>query len=510
MTGISTVFPRRAAGTLCHLTSLPGRWGIGDLGPESDRFLEFISACGQSAWQILPLGPTRAIHDHSPYMSPSAFAGNPLLISPDRLVERGWLKPSELPPNPEFYPYLVRFNEVARCKQELLAKAYARFRESRRETEGFAAFRAQSPWLGDYALFESLHERFAGRPWYEWPKALARREPEALSRAFSELAERVRYHEFVQYLFAGQWQALRSAAERCGIRLIGDLPIYVALDSADVWAGQEMFALDPATLKPAAVAGVPPDYFSPEGQTWGNPLYRWRDRDGSLNPAVVDWWKLRLNRLKELVDIIRIDHFRGFEAYWEIPAEADSAAAGRWVPGPGREFFLALQQEFADFPVLAEDLGTITPAVEKLRDEFGFAGLKVLQFAFDGDPENPYLPWNFTTVNCVVYPGTHDNQTAVGWYLDPATPETAKAGLRRAANSSGSAVHHDFIRLAYLSTARLAVIPLQDILGFGDDCRMNRPGSSSNNWAWRCAPRFLTLEIASELADLGRFANRSR
>ncbi len=503
-----TAFPRRAAGLLMHLTSLPGPWGIGDLGPAATAFLDFLVAANQGAWQILPTGPTRAVHDHSPYMSPSAFAGNPLLISPDRLAAEGWLKPDDLG-KPEFYQYLVRFNEVEAYKKGILAKAFGHFLHSGHAQAEFSSFCRHSPWLKDYALFAALHEKFSGRPWYAWPEKLARHEAAARAAAATELEEKILYHEFVQFLFDTQWRGLRRACARAGIQLIGDLPIYVALDSADVWARQECFKLDPKTLRPTGVAGVPPDYFSPEGQAWGNPLYRWENEDGGLNPMVVDWWRKRFRRLRELVDIVRIDHFRGFEAYWEIPARAPTAAAGTWVRGPGREFFVQLARELEDFPVLAEDLGTITPQVEALRDEFAFAGLKVLQFAFDGDPDNPYLPWNFKTLNCVVYSGTHDNETAVGWYLNPEVPESAKANLRRAAHSDGSSVHRDFIRLAYLSTARLAVIPLQDVLGFGNDCRMNRPGSSSSNWAWRCAPRFLTRELAAELADLTRFANRA-
>ncbi len=508
MTGIVSAFPRRAAGVLLHLTSLPGPWGIGDLGPAATEFIDFLVSARQSVWQILPTGPTLAVHDHSPYMSPSAFAGNPLLISPERLVDEGWLGPGEGLENPGFYQYLVRYDEVESCKTALLEKAFAHFVKTGRRQAEFSSFREHNPWLYDYALFTSLHEHFSGRAWYDWPAGLARRDPAALAEAAKDLEARILYHEFVQFLFAGQWRALRREAARAGIRLFGDLPIYVALDSADVWARQECFQLAPDTLEPTGIAGVPPDYFSPEGQAWGNPLYRWEAAGGGLNPGVVDWWKKRVKRMREMVDIVRIDHFRGFEAYWEIPHAAPSAAAGHWVRGPGKEFFTALADEFKDFPVVAEDLGTITPEVEALRDEFGFAGLKVLQFAFDGNPENPYLPWNFTTINCIACTGTHDNETAVGWYLNPEISESAKAALRQAANSDGSTVHRDYIRLAYLSTAWLAVIPLQDILGFGNDCRMNRPGSNTRNWAWRCAPRFLTREVAAWLADLSRFANR--
>ncbi len=501
----------RAAGILLHLTSLPGPWGIGDLGPEAENFLAFLAAAGQGCWQILPLGPTRAVHGHSPYMSPSAFAGNPLLISPEKLVADGWLEAGELAEESArsggFSPYLVRFAEVAECKERLLRRAFVRFRRTGFRREEFAAFRRATPWLADYALFMALGDHFGGRPWYEWPPGIARREPAALARLAARLEEELLFQAFIQFLFAGQWRELRARAAALNIRLIGDVPIYVARDSADVWAQPELFELDPETLAPVFVAGVPPDAFCPEGQAWGNPLYRWRDGDGALAPAVITWWRRRLEWLGKLVDIVRLDHFRGFEACWRIPA-GECPAAGAWAPGPGTEFFSSLRAVFSRLPVIAEDLGTLTPAVERLRRECGFAGMKVLQFAFDSDPANPYLPWNFTDPNCVVYSGTHDNQTAVGWYFDPAIPESAKAGLRRAANSDGGAVHRDFIRLAYAAIAGLAVIPLQDVLGYGDDCRMNRPGSEENNWAWRAAPGLLTPELSRYLADMAAFYNR--
>ena len=503
---VAATFTSRTAGILLHLTSLPSRWGIGDLGPEAESFLDYLEDAGQSLWQILPLGPTAAIHGHSPYMSPSAFAGNPLLISPDQLLSDGWLEAAELPER-DFYQYLVRFEEVCACKRELFRRAFARFTTSGRYQDEFLRFRQHSPWLRDYALFTSLGEKYSGKPWYEWPAGIARRQPEILTGLENELAERITYHEFLQFLFDRQWQGFKSRAARRGIRIIGDIPIYVALNSADVWAHQECFQLDPASGLPKFIAGVPPDYFSPEGQSWGNPLYRWKSGD-RLNPAVVAWWAKRLKRVKEMVDIIRIDHFRAFEAYWRIPAGAGSAAEGEWEAGPGAEFFQALAPVFEDFPVIAEDLGTITPAVEKLRSECGFAGMKVLQFAFDQRPDNPYLPWNFRGTDYAVYSGTHDNETTVGWYLNPEIDEACKAQARRVAHSDGSAIHLDFIRLAYASTAALAIIPMQDVLGFGNDCRMNRPGSNEHNWAWRCAPRFITPETAARLRDLAFFYNR--
>ncbi len=503
--------PDRAAGILLHLTSLPSPWGIGDLGPEAEKFLDFLKETGQRYWQFLPLGTTLAIHGHSPYMSTSAFAGNPLLISPDYLLRDGWIKTDDLAETPEFYQYLVRFKEVAAFKETLFKKAFANFLKTAPQATAFAEFCDNSPWLEDYALFVCLGERFCERPWHEWPSEIARRDPQALKSIEKELSNRVTYHKFVQFIFAGQWQELKDKAGSRQIRLIGDMPIYAALNSADVWANQECFQLDQTTLKPEYVAGVPPDYFSPTGQAWGNPLYRWQSEnlsDGVLNEIVIKWWRLRLQRLAELVDVVRIDHFRAFEAYWRIPATSETAENGEWIKGPGETFFDRLGNATQDLSIIAEDLGTITPPVEKLRKRLGFAGMKVLQFAFDGDRDNPYLPWNFKSPNCVVYTGTHDNETTLGWYLDDNVDIKCKERARRAANSDGSTIHLDFIKMAYSSIAALAIIPLQDALGFGSDCRMNWPGSNERNWAWRCAPRFLTKEISEMLYHEAAFFNR--
>ncbi len=501
---------RRGAGILLHLTSLPGSWGIGDLGPEAEKFLDFLKDAGQSCWQFLPTGPTRDIHGHSPYMSTSAFAGNPLLISPDKLLSDGWLEADDFDGKPEFYQYLVRFSEVSACKDKLFAKAFARLRKTTRQPEAYTRFLNDNLWLDNYSLYAALSKKFAGKPWYEWPEKIARRDPETLSRTAQELSEEIAYQKFVQFLFARQWQNFKDQARRRKIKLIGDVPIYVALDSADVWAHQDCFQLDPQTLKPEFVAGVPPDYFSATGQIWGNPLYRWHvaDDPGRLNRDVIIWWQRRLRRLSELVDIVRIDHFRGFEAYWQIPAKAETAAAGKWIKGPGTKLFDHLRETLHRLPVIAEDLGTITPEVEQLKDDFGFAGMKVLQFAFDGNPDNPYLPWNFTSTNTIVYSGTHDNETTVGWYLDENVNDAAKIQARRTCNSDGTAIHLDFIKTAYASIAVLAIIPMQDVLGFGSDCRMNHPGSVERNWAWRCAPRFITGDISSRLKDMTAFYNR--
>ncbi len=506
-------YPDRAAGILLHLTSLPSPWGIGDLGPEAEKFLDFLKESGQRYWQFLPLGPTLAIHGHSPYMSTSTFAGNPLLISPDYLLRDGWIEAEDLDEDPKFYQYLVRFKEVSAFKEALLEKAFANFVKRSPQPKAFSEFCDNSPWLEDYALFVSLGEKFCGHPWHEWPSDIARRDPQALDSIQKELSSRVTYHKFIQFIFAEQWREFKKNAGARKIRLIGDIPIYVALNSADVWANQECFQLDQKNLKPEYVAGVPPDYFSPTGQAWGNPLYRWHSDNLSnkaLNETVIKWWQRRLQRLAELVDVVRIDHFRAFEAYWQIPATSESAENGEWIEGPGEAFFDQLGSAIQNLRIIAEDLGTITPPVEELRNHLGFAGMKVLQFAFDGDLDNPYLPWNFTTPNCVVYTGTHDNETTLGWYLDGSVDFECKERARRASNSDGSAIHLDFIKMAYSSIAALAIIPLQDVLGFGSDCRMNWPGSNERNWAWRCAPRFLSKEISKMLYHETSFYNRTR
>ena len=343
------------------------------------------------------------------------------------------------------------------------------------------------------------------QPWFEWPASLAGRQKKSLGQWRKKLADEILYHKFMQYVFAGQWQELRGYARAKGIKLIGDIPIYVGHDSADVWAHQDCFML--AEMQPTHVAGVPPDYFSKTGQRWGNPLYLWQ-KGKKHNKNLYEWWRQRLQKIGSLVDVVRIDHFRGFESFWQIPAEEETAINGTWVKGPGKFFFEQMAEVTADLSIIAEDLGIITPEVEKLRRSCGFPGMKILQFAFDSDEKNSYLPHNFTSTNCVVYTGTHDNDTTVGWYFDSEVAESSKDRVRRYANADGSRIHWDFIRLACSSTAQTVVIPLQDVLGFGSDCRMNRPSTSSGNWRWRCAPRFLNDEIAGQLRDMVVFYNR--
>lgn len=502
----------RGSGILLHISSLPGSFGIGDLGPQAHAFVDFLASAGQSYWQFLPLCPTSEGLDNSPYMGLSAFAGNPLLVSPELLVEDKLLSRDILHEAPEFSEYLVDFARVRAYKDQVLAAAFAAFRQLPKNSElagKYADFQADHPWLGDYTLFISLHEDQQGLPWYDWPEELARRDPGALKNQRRRLAEKIFYHTFVQFIFYRQWHRLREHAAARGVRLIGDIPIYVALDSAEVWAWPECFMLDPETHLPTHVAGVPPDYFSATGQRWGNPLFRWHGGGDKVKRSLDKWWHQRFAHQYELVDIVRIDHFRGFESFWQVPAEEVDAVRGEWVKGPGLDFFRRMEKKLGRLPIIAEDLGVITPEVEELRDKLGFPGMKVLQFAFDSDETNDYLPHNYTHSNCVVYTGTHDNDTSLGWYLSDLAEPEARARFRRYASSDEEQpVHWDFIRLALASVGAVVIIPLQDVLGFGSDCRMNVPGTSKGNWRWRVAARFLTAGVARELHEETRFYNR--
>ncbi len=498
---------RRSSGVLLHPTSLPGPHGIGTLGRSACEFVDFLKAAGQKYWQILPCGPVSRVFDNSPYMSLSAFAGNPLLIDPAQLAGDGLLGREAAQPPAHFSEYAVDFSQVVASQQAILAQAFQEFQASG-GSEEFTAFRVRAHWLDDYALFRSLREEFQFRPWCAWPGELVRREADALALWRQRLKARIAYHEFVQFCFFRQWQRVRRYANLHSIEIIGDMPIYVAYDSADVWANQECFLLDEESRLPTHVAGVPPDYFSATGQRWGNPLFVWQ-KENAFNPSLLTWWANRFRQVFEAVDMVRIDHFRGFESFWSIPAAEETAVNGSWVQGPGLPFFREMQKVIGDLPIIAEDLGVITPEVEALRDALGLPGMKILQFAFDSDAENAYLPHNFSTTNCVVYTGTHDNDTTLGWYFsDKVSRASKEKALRYAHSAVGSPVHWDFIRLAYSSIAALAIVPLQDVLGFGSDCRMNVPSTSSGNWRWRCAARFLTPEVAAALREEALFYNR--
>jgi len=488
-------FPR-ACGVLLHPTSLPGRFGIGDLGAEAYHFVDFLDAAGQSLWQILPLGPTG--YGDSPYQCFSAFAGNPLLISLERLVEEGALSDNEIADPPAFPLDAVDFGPVISYKIGLLQRAAGRFlsQAPRQQRGQFLDFcDAEAGWLTDYTLFMALKAAHGGAAWVDWEPELAQRRPEALARAREALAGPILAHQFMQFQFFRQWSSLKRYANERGIRIIGDVPIFVAHDSADVWAHPELFYLD-AAGRPTVVAGVPPDYFSAAGQLWGNPLYRWEDmaRDGFA------WWIERVRAALRLMDILRLDHFRGFEAYWEVPAHETTAVNGRWIKGPGAPLFQSIAAALGSLPIIAEDLGVITPAVEALRDQFAFPGMRVLQFGFSSDASNIHLPHHWLR-NSVVYSGTHDNDTAAGWYQRVAgAPEGDYA--RRYLAIDGHDIAWDLLRAVLASVADQALYPAQDLLSLGNAARMNYPSRPSGNWAWRVRAGALDARIAGRLRQM--------
>ncbi len=485
----------RSAGILLHPTSLPGRFGIGELGEAARRFVDFLAEAGQSLWQILPLGPTG--YGDSPYACFSAFAGNPLLLDLGRLAEEGDVEPSELDGAPAFPDDRVDFGPVIAFKTAVLARAAQRFGEQgsgerRADFDRFCSENAD--WLDAYALFRALKDKHGGAVWNTWDWPLASREPYALADARDRLAEEVFARCYAQWQFFRQWADLKRYANERGIAIIGDIPIFVAYDSADVWQHPELFFLD-ETLSPTVVAGVPPDYFSKTGQLWGNPLYRWK-RMGEHGFA---WWVARIAQTLRTVDIVRLDHFRGFAAYWEVPAGEATAENGRWVKGPGAKLFEALEAALGDLPLIAEDLGLITPDVHKLRKQFQLPGMVVLQFAFADDAANTYLPHNLEA-NCVAYTGTHDNETTVGWHASRDADE--KASVARYLGPTDEPIHQALARAAYRTVADVAIVPLQDLLGLGNEARMNAPGRFGGNWAWRAAPDALQPDLAARLLDL--------
>ncbi|MBW4462273.1 MAG: 4-alpha-glucanotransferase [Nodosilinea sp. WJT8-NPBG4] len=496
-------FPR-ASGILLHPTSLPGRFGIGDLGPEAYRFVDFLASTRQHLWQVLPLGPTG--HGNSPYLCYSAMAGNPLLISLEELCNRSLLHPDELHELDHFSPHQIDFDRVIPIKTELLKRAASRFNEvaSDEDRAALAQFSEECHfWVDEFAFFMAIKNAHGGAGWTEWPSDIARREPEAMAAWREKLADDIFSHKFLQFEFHRQWQALRQYARDRQIQIIGDIPIYVAHDSVDVWAYPENFMLDEETLAPAQMAGVPPDYFSETGQLWGNPTYNWE----VLKERGFNWWIQRIKALLGYVDIIRVDHFRGLQAFWSVPAGETTAIHGEWVEAPGTELFEAVRQTFGKLPVMAEDLGMITPEVEALRDEFEFPGMKILHFAFGGGSDNPYLPFNYVT-NSVVYTGTHDNDTTIGWFEK--MPDHERDRLQHYLGCiSPEGIHWSLIRLALLSVSNQAIIPLQDVLGYGSDCRMNTPGLSDGNWGWRYEAKVLTDEVSDRLRSLTELSNRA-
>lgn len=486
---IPGLLKQRRAGVLLHPTSLPGPGANGDLGADAYRFVDFLASTGQRVWQVLPLGPTHA--DLSPYQSLSAFAGNRHLISLQRLVQWGWIDPDEV----NIHEPLMLSRVMAHALQLFNSRATE---AERRELHDFR-HKSQS-WLDDYALFCVLRQEEKMHAWSEWPESLRWRDAQALHQAYSRHADEIEAIRFEQFLFYRQWQQLKRYANERGVLLFGDMPIFVAHDSADVWSQPEGFHLN-ATGKPAVVAGVPPDYFSQTGQRWGNPHYDW----AWMERNDFHWWRLRIAWHLEMFDMVRIDHFRGFEASWEIPAQETTAINGRWVKAPGEALFNRFLEQFGKLPLVAEDLGIITADVEALRDRFGLPGMRILHFAFEGGANNPYLPHNHIS-NSVVYTGTHDNDTTVGWF-EGLNLERQRHILHYLGDPQED-MPWPLIRACHASVARLAIIPMQDLLGLGSAHRMNKPGTTQGNWCWRFQWEWLTDKMVSTLLDVTRLYGR--
>jgi 4-alpha-glucanotransferase len=508
----------RSSGVLLHPTSLPGRFGIGDLGQAAYDFVDFLAATHQSLWQVLPLGPTG--YGDSPYQCFSAFAGNPLLVSLDALVADSLLSQDDLPKDSEDAPTFpddrVAYGPVIEFKHAMLQRAYENFKadgseELQTEFENFCLH--QSAWLHDYAVFRSCKDAHGGQEWTKWDEHLRDREDNALHFWNENHSDAINAHKFYQYLFFRQWVALAHYANSKDIKIIGDVPIFVAHDSADVWANPQLFDLN-ADGTPRRVAGVPPDYFSETGQLWGNPLYRW----DVIASTGYQWWIDRVRATLAQVDILRLDHFRGFEKYWAVPAAEKTAINGQWEDGPGAALFTALQKALGkELPIIAEDLGLITKAVHALRDQFGFPGMRILQFAFGTDDQaDDFKPFNFPQ-NCVVYTGTHDNDTTIGWFTSTDEGDSTRsmdevnkerAYVLKYLGTNGTEIHWDMIRLALSSVARIAIVPMQDLLGIGAEGRMNVPARESGNWGWRYRAEALTETIGERLAELTQVYGR--
>ena len=506
----------RSSGILLHPTSLPGRFGVGDLGPEAYRFADFLADAKQRIWQVLPLGPTG--YGDSPYQCFSAFAGNPLLVSLEKLVEKGDLTSDDLAANlPPFPERQADFGWVIQYKLPLLKRAAENFQAAApaARREDYHAFCRQSaPWLEDYALFMALKEAHGGEAvWNRWERDLVEREPEALERWKQHLAAEIATQKYTQYQFFTQWSGLKAYCHHRGIQMMGDIPIFVAHDSADVWAHPELFYLD-REGNPSVQAGVPPDYFSATGQLWGNPIYRWQ----AMAETGYAWWIDRFRSALKLVDMIRLDHFRGFEAYWEVPSHEQTAINGRWVKAPGAEMLGAVQRALGELPIVAETLGVITPEVEALREQFGFPGMGILQFAFGVDPQAPeFKPHNFHR-HFVVYTGTHDNDTTLGWWTARGAGHSTRTleNIRlereftlKYLGTDGREINWSFIRCLLASVADVVITPLQDVLGLGTEARMNRPSTRSGNWRWRFTADQLTPEVGERLRELTTVYDRS-
>jgi len=489
----------RGSGVLLHITSLPSPYGIGDLGPEAYRFVDFLSESKQVYWQILPLNPTVTVLGNSPYSSPSAFAGNPILVSPEALIERGFLSKSDFDYNTTFSVGSVDYEKVTKYKESLLQIAYEKNKERLTSDYEFMSFcHENSYWLDDYALFISLKGSFNLGSWSEWPMDLRDRHETSLKEWREKLKERILKEKFIQYLFFKQWASLKDYCRSKNIHIIGDIPIYVTYDSSDVWTNPDIFKLGDEKL-PTFVAGVPPDYFSKTGQLWGNPVYRWevlRERDYS-------WWIERVAHNLKLIDFIRLDHFRGFVSCWEVPAEEETAINGKWIDVPVNDFFNKLFKRFPSIPIIAEDLGFITADVREVISRFDLPGMRLLLFAFGNDfPRSTYLPHNYVK-NCVIYTGTHDNNTVKGWFMREASLNDKKSFFKYIGREVGvEDISWEMIRLAMSSVADTVIIPMQDIIGLGEEARMNLPSTTKGNWQWRLQPDQLTQSMVERLRDL--------
>lgn len=486
----------RASGVLLHITSLPGQFGIGDLGKEAYNFVDFLAEAKQKLWQILPTGPTG--FGNSPYQTYSAFAGSPLLIDLEDLVQRGLLTVRDLQTEIVFSDARVEFEKVRKFKTEILNIAFTNFDVTGKKFLNFID--EQSWWLDDYAAFMTAKETHDGKLWTEWDQAIRMHEQQAVQDLTEKYQSKINYHKFCQFIYFEQWNLLKKIANDQGIKIIGDIPIFVSADSADAWANPGIFQFDENNL-PTKVAGVPPDYFSETGQLWGNPLYNWEE----LERQNFSWWINRFRAALKQVDIVRVDHFRGFEAYWAIPYGSQTAINGKWVKAPGEKLFSTLIKELGNLPIIAEDLGVITTEVKNLRDHFNFAGMKILQFAFDSDLENDYLPHKYDQ-NCVVYTGTHDNQTTHGWFKS--SSEKRKKMIKIYLKKDNFEICTELIKLAWNSEANTAIAPLQDWLCLDDQARMNIPGTAEGNWEWRTEKNLLSSDLIGKIRKITLGSNR--